>query len=109
MKSIDAENNLAETAFIVPDKDVFQIRWFTPTIEVDLGGHATLASAHVLFKLLNYNREKFAFISPRSGNISVTKKYDLLYLDFPIDKISPANDKRSEIKTCFNINPIEVY
>ena len=54
MQSIAMENNLAETAFVVPYEDAFQIRWFTPTVEVDLCGHATLATGHVFFNHLGY-------------------------------------------------------
>src|SRR5688500_18935377 len=67
MQSIAAENNLAETAFIVPRNGTFQIRWFTPTVEVDLCGHATLATAYVLFHCLDHNDDDVKFFSPRSG------------------------------------------
>jgi PhzF family phenazine biosynthesis protein len=58
MQSIAAENNLAETAFFVPANDGFDIRWFTPAAEVDLCGHATLASAYVLFDILKFKRQQ---------------------------------------------------
>ena len=61
MQSIAFENNLAETAFVVPNGNDFEIRWFTPIVEVDLCGHATLASAFVLFNLLNYSESKIQF------------------------------------------------
>ena len=60
MQAIASENNLSETAFVVPDGENYQIRWFTPTIEVDLCGHATLAAAHVLFDHMGYSSEKLA-------------------------------------------------
>jgi len=59
MQSIAMENNLSETAFFVPIETGYHIRWFTPTTEVDLCGHATLASAHVLFDILGYEKEIF--------------------------------------------------
>ena len=79
MLSISSENNLAETAFIVPNGKDFEIRWFTPTTEVDLCGHATLASAFVLFNLLDYPGSLIRFHSPRSGLLSVQKKKEMLY------------------------------
>ncbi len=66
MQKIAMENNLAETAFYVKDGNDFHIRWFTPTIEVNLCGHATLAAAHVIFHLQNYSGEVITFNS-RSG------------------------------------------
>jgi PhzF family phenazine biosynthesis protein len=82
LKSIAAENNLAETAFVIPNGEVMPLRWFTPTVEVDLCGHATLASAHVLFKYRFSSADRLAF-STRSGNLAVTREGELLSLDFP--------------------------
>jgi len=65
MQNIAAENNLAETAFVVKRKSEFEIRWFTPTLEVALCGHATLASAHVLFEHLKYEKNKIVFHSSK--------------------------------------------
>lgn len=73
MQSIANENNLAETAFIVPEGNDFRIRWFTPAVEVDLCGHATLAAAFVMFNHLGYDRETIRFQS-RSGWLSVEKR-----------------------------------
>ncbi len=88
MQQIAAENNLAETAFVVAKGSDFEIRWFTPTTEVDLCGHATLATAYVLFKYYNYPADKINLFSPRSGALAVTKQADELTLDFPIDTYS---------------------
>lgn len=85
MQSIAKENNLAETAFVVPVEQDFEIRWFTPAIEVDLCGHATLATAFVLFNILNYDGSCIRFHSPRSGLLKVEKSGDMLFLDFPTD------------------------
>jgi PhzF family phenazine biosynthesis protein len=83
MQSIAAENNLSETAFCVPEgHDSYRIRWFTPVSEVDLCGHATLATAYVLFHLLGYDKDKITFYS-RSGVLSVSRDDDWLTLDFP--------------------------
>ncbi len=83
MLQIAAENNLSETAFFVKDGDRYHIRWFTPTIEVNLCGHATLATAHVIFNELKLEDEVIRFHSDRSGELSVAKAGDRLVLDFP--------------------------
>ena len=87
MQNIAQENNLAETAFIVPAGEGYEIRWFTPKVEVDLCGHATLASAHVVFHELGYIGDVVKFNSPRSGPLTVAKRGDELVLDFPRDTI----------------------
>ncbi|HEV2479203.1 MAG TPA: PhzF family phenazine biosynthesis protein [Puia sp.] len=89
LQSIAAENNLAETAYYVRDGDRFHIRWFTPTVEVDLCGHATLATAHVLFEHEGYAGERIVFTS-RSGELVVDRRDGLLHLNFPADVIGPV-------------------
>ncbi len=108
MQSIAAENNLAETAFFVPEGDHFIIRWFTPTVEVDLCGHATLASAFVLFDYLGYGKNEIRFKSPRSGDLRVYQKGDILFLDFPADNLTRIQDTAS-IARCIGMEPSEVY
>ena len=88
MQNIAAENNLAETAFVVAAGENFEIRWFTPTVEVDLCGHATLASAYVLFNELGFSGDQINFISHRSGPLSVTKNGSILALNFPVDSLT---------------------
>ncbi|MCD4731774.1 MAG: PhzF family phenazine biosynthesis protein [Bacteroidales bacterium] len=88
LQSIAAENNLSETAFFVKE-DNFQIRWFTPEVEVNLCGHATLASAHIIFNHLGYDKETIQFDS-KSGLLNVFRKNDMLTLDFPTADLSPA-------------------
>ncbi len=93
MQLIAMENNQAETAFFVRNQNGFHIRWFTPTMEVDLCGHATLAAAYVLFELENFQEQTVEF-SSRSGLLSVTKEDEFLTLDFPADppvKVSPPD------------------
>ena len=85
MQAIAAENNLAETAFVVPRPGGFGIRWFTPAVEVDLCGHATLAAAHVLFEHLGFSGNTVLFHSPRSGPLPVQRNGSWLGLDFPAD------------------------
>jgi predicted PhzF superfamily epimerase YddE/YHI9 len=82
LQAIAAENNLAETAFVIPDANGSRLRWFTPLVEVDLCGHATLATAHVLFQ--EYFPEEFHLrFETKSGSLAVHRKGALLFLDFP--------------------------
>jgi PhzF family phenazine biosynthesis protein len=89
MQKIAMENCVAETAFFVSLDHGFHIRWFTPEIEMDLCGHATLAAAHVLIEHLGYKTPKIKFQS-NSGELSVTTTGDLLTLDFPSRMPMPA-------------------
>jgi predicted PhzF superfamily epimerase YddE/YHI9 len=82
LQSIAQENNLSETAFFVPVEDAYHIRWFTPVTEVDLCGHATLASGYIVLDHIDPSRDKVIFDS-RSGPLSVVRQGDLLTLDFP--------------------------
>lgn len=86
MQQIAKENNLSETAFFVREGDVFGLRWFTPAAEVDLCGHATLASAHVLFEELGYEKEEIHF-ETKSGRLTVSREEESLKMDFPSDKM----------------------
>ncbi|MBF0432545.1 MAG: PhzF family phenazine biosynthesis protein [Fibrobacteria bacterium] len=89
MLKISAENNLSETAFFVKENHTYHIRWFTPTTEVDLCGHATLASAYVLFNHLEYAHNKVIFAS-KSGTLTIKRQNDLLQLDFPSQPPTPS-------------------
>lgn len=92
MQQIAFENGLAETAFFVPVSDRrFHLRWFTPTVEVKLCGHATLASAHVLFEARHHSGDKIIFDS-LSGPLVVTKRTGKLELDFPVDPPIESSD-----------------
>ena len=85
MQKIGMENNLAETAFFVPSakgEGHFDIRWFTPASEINLCGHATLASAHVLYHYLKFNAPSITFHS-KSGPLYISRQGDLIFLDFP--------------------------
>jgi PhzF family phenazine biosynthesis protein len=82
MQNIAAENNLSETAFFVPRGEDYDLRWFTPTTEVDLCGHATLAAAFIVFSELGFRDDAVRFHS-RSGPLTVFRSGDLLTLDFP--------------------------
>ncbi len=82
LQAIAAENNLSETAFVIPAEECSRLRWFTPTMEMDLCGHATLATAHVLFEQRYGDRNLLRF-ETRSGTLAVTRHQGLLYLDLP--------------------------
>ena len=82
MAAIAAENNLSETAFVVPRGNRFELRWFTPSVEVDLCGHATLATAYVLYENLTYQDSAIVF-DTKSGELAVWKDEDFLVMDFP--------------------------
>lgn len=88
LQQIAKENNLSETAYYVKEGNRFTLRWFTPAMEVDLCGHATLAAAHVLFQHEGFRGDEIEFVSPRSGPLSVRKKNGVLQLDFPVDDLS---------------------
>ena len=110
MQSIGNENNLSETAFVVPTGNDFEIRWFAPTAEVDLCGHATLASAFVLFNIYQYPDTIIRFHSLRSGWLAVEKKADMLFLDFPTDSIGCVPEEQNiRIEKCIGIKPVESY
>lgn len=83
LQSIAAENNLSETAFLVRQGDGVELRWFTPTTEVALCGHATLASAFVLFTCLGWPDAVIRFETRRSGSLFVTRRGELFEMDFP--------------------------
>ncbi|MBL7906617.1 MAG: PhzF family phenazine biosynthesis protein [Bacteroidales bacterium] len=108
MQRIAAENNLAETAFVKKAQDHFEIRWFTPAVEVDLCGHATLAAAYVLFECLGNPEPEISFISVRSGMLKVSKLKDMLFLDFPADTIRKT-DSVHQIEKCIGTKPSEVF
>jgi PhzF family phenazine biosynthesis protein len=86
MQAIAAENNLSETAYVIPQGDDYAIRWFTPVSEVELCGHATLASAFVLFQFYRKEAIQLVFHSRYKGILSVQKDSRYLLLDFPADE-----------------------
>jgi len=83
MQAIAAENNLSETAFFIPQGGDYALRWFTPTVEVDLCGHATLASGHVVFSFIEPERDGVNFHSVKAGMLKVDRRGDMLVMDFP--------------------------
>ncbi len=105
MQNIALENNLSETAFFVPVKNGFHIRWFTPLAEVDLCGHATLATAHVLFNHLDYKKKEINFQS-RSGILKVKKQNELIVLDFPASELKEI-DIPDNLKSAFKYEAVK--
>lgn len=106
MQKIAAENNLAETAFFVPAGDGYQLRWFTPSVEVSLCGHATLASAWVIAHLLKPGTHAIRFDS-KSGPLHVTLDGELIRLDFPADPPRPVTPP-SGLEQALGLKPQEV-
>ena len=107
MQKIAAENNLSETAFINMEREKNLIRWFSPTTEVNLCGHATLASAYIYFNYIDVSKTEISFQSA-SGDLKVIRKQDIYELDFPKDNFRQID----EIEKVFNvtgITPIETY
>ena len=106
MQKISAENNLSETAFVnLSDNNL--IRWFSPIKEVDLCGHATLASAYIYFNYLDKKAESICFNSA-SGELIVNKKDKFLQLDFPKDEFQLTNDINS-VASAVGVAPIQTY
>ncbi len=108
LQNIAKENNLSETAFFLEKDGVFEIRWFTPTIEVDLCGHATLATAHVIFEELKYPKSQIEFYSSRSGILSVERANGGYVMNFPRDRVEEI-DLTDELLSCFNPYPNQVF
>lgn len=110
MQAIAAENNLSETAFVRTEKDTFYIRWFSPTCEIDLCGHATLASAYVYFNFINTNANEFTVHSQKNGPLKVVKDNNQLVLDFPRDNIKEDYEYSEDVTNIFaNTKPLKIF
>ena len=108
MQNIAMENNLSETVFYLANgNNEFEIRWFTPTVEVDLCGHATLACAHVIFEHYKFDKKTIYFQS-KSGVLEVSKAADEYTMIFPTDQIKQVTTP-IEISKAFNIESLETY
>lgn len=106
LQSIAAENNLAETAFFVRQNGKIELRWFTPACEVDLCGHATLASAHVLIHCLGATDDTLRF-QTKSGELLVHRSGERLELDFP-SRPPATTEIHSNLRAAFNIQPQDI-
>jgi PhzF family phenazine biosynthesis protein len=108
MQSVAAEMNLAETAFVVGGPAAFQLRWFTPTVEVDLCGHATLAAAHMLWETGRLDRRDIALFDTRSGRLSASAAGDWIELDFPEAPAAPADAPAGMLEALGVSTPVHV-
>jgi PhzF family phenazine biosynthesis protein len=108
MQKIAAENNLAETAFFVSQGEDFELRWFTPALEIDLCGHATLATAHIIFTELGYTKNTIHFHTMKAGTLTVTKENDLYSLDFPSRPAVPAELPDGLLSALGTTMPLEI-
>ncbi|MBC7886532.1 MAG: PhzF family phenazine biosynthesis protein [Ferruginibacter sp.] len=109
MQQIAAENNLAETVFFVPKGGGYHIRWFTPELEIDLCGHATLASAFILYEYLGYTKSQLLFYS-KSGELVITRHGDKFQLNFPSRMPVRVSDYPAELLKGLGItDPLGVY
>ena len=107
MQRIAAENNLSETAFFVKENDKYRIRWFTPLAEVSLCGHATLASAHVLFHHLGVDQKEITFLS-KSGMLTVSREDEMLVLNFPVGEFHKIGTP-PVLTEALGLKPLETY
>jgi PhzF family phenazine biosynthesis protein len=108
MQAIAAENNLAETAFFRRTDEDFALRWFTPTVEVELCGHATLASAYVIFRHLEPARREVRFVTRKAGRLGVTREGETLALDFPAMPPEPCAPA-PELAAVLGAGPVELH
>jgi PhzF family phenazine biosynthesis protein len=106
MLNIAAENNLAETAFFVPEGDGFGLKWFTPTVEMDLCGHATLGTAFVLWDQLGYSKDTIDF-QTRSGKLTVKREGQMMVMDFPSRPAAPT-ERPDGLAAALGAEPAEV-
>lgn len=108
MQNLGMENNLAETAFFVPSEQKgvdYDLRWFTPAIEINLCGHATLASAYVIFEILKEKKKKIVF-STKSGLLTVTKEKKKFNMDFPSWKPQRIDEYPAGLAATLGVNEI---
>lgn len=107
MQKIAIENNLSETAFAVREDKGYHLRWFTPGGEVELCGHATLATAYVIMTLIEQGRAQVEF-STLSGTLTVEREGDLLVMDFPSFELRPV-PVTDELCQAIGVKPLEAY
>ena len=110
LQSIAAEHNLSETAFVVrEEKELFQLKWFTPKVEVDLCGHATLAAAHVVFGIYSFGNKSVRF-KTKSGILSATQAQDgKITLDFPSFEVNSFTGAKNDVSEALGAKFQEIY
>jgi PhzF family phenazine biosynthesis protein len=107
MQNIAAENNLSETSFYLPKGEDFELRWFTPVAEIDLAGHPTLATAHVILNMLEPKRLQVRFHTRKSGALTVTRDGDKLAMDFPSRPPAPK-PTLGDVAAALRARPTEI-
>jgi PhzF family phenazine biosynthesis protein len=107
LQAVAAENNLAETAFFLRHGDILELRWFTPTVEIDLCGHATLAAAAVVFRHIEPSRRRLEFRTRKAGTLVVTRNGEEFALDFPVRSPEPV-DAPPALAAALGASPLEV-
>ena len=105
MQSIALENNLSETAFLINKKDKFFLRWFTPKVEIDLCGHATLATAHIIYSEMNYKSDYIEFNIKSGDVLTVNRNDNLLTMNFPAYEPKIVNQSLEELYIAFGVRP----
>ena len=109
MMDVARENNFSETAFTVKEGDgAYRLRWFTPTSEVDLCGHATLATSFVLFRFYERDSESITFHTTSSGDLFIGRRGDLIEMDFPAYALNPVQ-VTDEMEAAMGARPSEAY
>ena len=108
MQKIALENNLSETAFVYEEDNDYRIKWFSPLMEIDLCGHATLAAAYIYFTEINRDADSITFISSKNGSLEVTRKNNYLYLNFPVDQYAPISID-DDLINMIGETPIEAF
>jgi PhzF family phenazine biosynthesis protein len=108
MQKIALENNLSETAFVYEEDNDYRIKWFSPLMEIDLCGHATLAAAHIYFTEIDRDADSITFISSKNGSLEVTRKNNYLYLNFPVDQYAPISID-DDLINMIGETPIEAF
>ena len=107
MQKIAAENNLAETAFFIPQGKDYELRWFTPEVEIDLCGHATLATAHILFTMLQHEGDVIHFHTLKAGTLTVHRDKHIYTLNFP-SRLPQVCEVPVGLKQAVGGNPVEI-
>ncbi len=108
MQKIAAEMNLSETAFIIPEGDIFAIRYFTPLVEVPLCGHATLASGHIIYELGLASPDNTINFRAKGGDLAVTRESDWIVMNFPAYQLARIDIPR-DFKDMIGFEPAEMY
>jgi PhzF family phenazine biosynthesis protein len=109
MQRVASEMKHAETAFIVPDGDAFGLRWFTPSTEVDLCGHATLAAAHILWEADCIEEDEAAIFHTKSGTLTCTRHGYGIQMDFPVEPVGEPIDGSEIVKALRLSGPSQTY